>query len=270
MSYTTIRFDVATDVASLILHRPAQGNRFTALMYKEIHDALRQLHGDGARALLIGAAGEAFCAGQDLSDVGASHSEIPDLGVVVEQGVNPLIRALNNLEIPVVCAVNGEAAGAGVGLALACDVVLAARSARFVQDCCTFGLAPDAGSSWLLPRLVGQARATALCLLGEAIDAEQAERWGLIWKCVDDDRLTVEAHTVARRLAGRPTKALALTKRALHMAGTRNLDEQLDIERDLQRQAGRSKEFREALDARLEKCKQHAGSNKSAARKSLY
>ena len=182
----------------------------------------------------------------------AAGQEI-DLGATLEATYNPLVRRLRALEKPVVCAVNGVAAGAGANIALACDIVLAARSARFIQAFCKIGLVPDSGGTWFLPRLVGDARARALALLGEPLPAEQAEAWGLIWKTVDDDRLMDEARGVAQRLAAGPTQGLGLIKRALNASSANDLDRQLDLERDLQREAGRTADYREGVAAFLEK-----------------
>ncbi len=219
--------------------------------------ALDRIEADATvRALLLTGAGRAFCAGQDLGDrVMGEGDGPPDLGDTLERLYNPLIRRLAALELPVVCAVNGVAAGAGANLALACDLVLAARSAKFIQAFCKIGLVPDSGGTYVLPRLVGHARAIGLALLGDALGAEEAERWGLIWRAVDDDRLLDEATALARHLAGQPTKGLGLIKQALHASAANTLDQQLDLERDLQREAGRSEDYREGVRAFLEKRK---------------
>ena len=195
-----------------------------------------------------------FCAGQDLSDRAvAPGAEAPDLGESIEKRYNPLVRTLRALEMPVVCAVNGVAAGAGANLAFACDIVLAARSASFIQAFCKIGLIPDSGGTWTLPRLVGPARAAALSMLGDKVSAEQAEAWGMIWKCVDDASLMAEATALAAHLATQPTKGLALIKRALAASSTNTLDQQLDLERDLQRLAGRTADYQEGVAAFLDK-----------------
>jgi 2-(1,2-epoxy-1,2-dihydrophenyl)acetyl-CoA isomerase len=204
--------------------------------------------------VLLTGAGRGFCAGQDLGDrvVGAGDAP-PDLGATLDRWYNPLVRRICRLERPVVCAVNGVAAGAGANLALNCDIVLAARSAKFMEPFCRLGLVPDAGGTYILPRLVGAARAKGLALLGETFTAEQAEAWGLIWRVVDDEQLMDEAIALARHLATQPTKGLGLTKRALLASASNSLDAQLDLERDLQREAGRTEDYREGVRAFMEK-----------------
>ncbi len=255
MSYSTILFAITDGVATLTLNRPDRMNSFNADMHQEVRAALQAVRADGSvRCLLLTGAGRGFCAGQDLSDRNvAVTDEAPDLGASIEKNYNPLVRTLRDLPMPVVCAVNGVAAGAGANLALACDIVLAARSASFIQSFCKIGLVPDSGGTWTLPRLVGPARAAGLALLGDKLPAETAEAWGLIWKTVDDDRLAAEAAALARHFAGQPTAGLALIKRALNASATNTLDQQLDLERDFQRQAGRSADYREGVAAFMEK-----------------
>jgi 2-(1,2-epoxy-1,2-dihydrophenyl)acetyl-CoA isomerase len=178
---------------------------------------------------------------------------MPDLGESLEKNYNPLIRTLTTLPLPVICAVNGVAAGAGANLALACDIVLAARSASFIQAFCKIGLVPDSGGTWTLPRLVGQARAMALSMLGDKISAEQAAQWGMIWQCVDDAQLPEQALTLAQHLAAQPTQGLAYIKQAIHASYTNSLSEQLDLERDLQRLAGKTADYREGVQAFMQK-----------------
>lgn len=253
MAYTTIRLDISDRVATLTLNRPDKLNAFTAEMHAELKDALARVAAPdaGARALLITGAGRGFCAGQDLSQ--RAGPVAPDLGETLETQFNPLIRTLRGLELPVIGAVNGVAAGAGASLALACDITLAARSASFLQAFAKIGLIPDSGSTFFLPRLVGEARARGLALLADKIGAEQAAAWGLIWKVVDDDRLMPEATALARHLATQPTRGLALIKQALNRSAANDLDRQLDLERDLQRVAGRTEDYREGVAAFLEK-----------------
>lgn len=253
--YETIEFQVSEGLATLRLNRPDRLNSFNARMHEEMRAALtRVTTGNGVRALLFTGAGRGFCAGQDLSERHVAPGEaMPDLGETVERGFNPLVRALRALEVPVVCAVNGVAAGAGANLALACDIVLAARSASFIQAFCRIGLIPDSGGTWFLPRLVGTARAAGLALLGERLSAEDAERWGMIWRCVEDDKLMDEARALAAHLATQPTRGLALIKQALAASSTNDLDRQLDVERDLQREAGRTADYREGVAAFMEK-----------------
>lgn len=253
---TTLLFQIENGVATLTLNRPDRLNSFNTEMHVELKDALKQVQdpANKVRCLLITGAGRGFCAGQDLSDRAvAPGNDAPDLGESIDKRYNPLIRTLRALEMPVICAVNGVAAGAGANLAFACDIVLAARSASFIQAFCKIGLVPDSGGTWTLPRLVGQARAVALSMLGDKVSAEQAEAWGMIWKCVDDDQLPAEAAKLAAHLATQPTKGLALIKRALAASSTNTLDQQLDLERDLQRLAGRTRDYQEGVAAFMEK-----------------
>jgi 2-(1,2-epoxy-1,2-dihydrophenyl)acetyl-CoA isomerase len=253
---TTLLFQIENGVATITLNRPDRLNSFNTEMHAELKDALKQVQdpANKVRCLLITGAGRGFCAGQDLSDRAvAPGNEAPDLGESIDKRYNPLIRTLRALEMPVICAVNGVAAGAGANLAFACDIVLAARSASFIQAFCKIGLVPDSGGTWTLPRLVGQARAVALSMLGDKVSAEQAEAWGMIWKCVDDDQLQAEAAKLAAHLATQPTKGLALIKRALAASSTNTLDQQLDMERDLQRLAGRTRDYQEGVAAFMEK-----------------
>ncbi|MCQ4348836.1 2-(1,2-epoxy-1,2-dihydrophenyl)acetyl-CoA isomerase PaaG [Pseudomonas stutzeri] len=255
MSFEHILFTIEQGVATLTLNRPAQLNSFNAQMHKEVREALKQLRqSPEARCLLITGNGRGFCAGQDLSDRNvAPGAAMPDLGESIENNYNPLIRTLRDLPMPVICAVNGVAAGAGANIALACDITLAARSASFIQAFCKIGLVPDSGGTWTLPRAVGMARAKALALLGDKLSAEQAEQWGMIWRCVDDEALQDEALKLARHLAAQPTYGLALIKRALNASASNSFDAQLDLERDLQRLAGRSEDYREGVAAFMEK-----------------
>jgi 2-(1,2-epoxy-1,2-dihydrophenyl)acetyl-CoA isomerase len=208
------------------------------------------------RAVLLTGAGRAFCAGQDLSTRKVSPGAAPiDLAVSLGNYYNPLVRRLRELPKPVVCAVNGTAAGAGANIALACDLVIAARSASFVQAFSKIGLLPDSGGTWFLPRLAGSARAMGLALLGERLSAEDAAAWGLIWKVVDDDALATEATAIAKQLATGPTTGYGLIKQALLASATNSLDAQLELERDLQRKAGFSEDYREGVTAFLEKRK---------------
>ncbi|MGH6944155.1 MAG: 2-(1,2-epoxy-1,2-dihydrophenyl)acetyl-CoA isomerase PaaG [Geminicoccaceae bacterium] len=255
MSAPTILFETADGVATITLNRPDKLNAFTDAMHGELARALGRVEEDrNLRAVLLTGAGRAFCAGQDLGDRAMSETNAQiDLGDTLERLYNPLIRRIRNLDRPVVCAVNGVAAGAGANLALACDLVLAARSAKFIQAFCKIGLVPDSGGTYILPRLVGPARAMGLALLGEALPAEQAQAWGLIWRVVDDERLMPEAQALVRHLAGQPTKGLALIKRAMRASLDNGFDRQLDLERDLQREAGRTDDYGEGVRAFLEK-----------------
>ena len=255
--YETILFDLAGGVAKLTLNRPDRLNSFTARMHEEVRDALAQVTAaNGARALLLTGAGRGFCAGQDLNDRAVSPGgRAVDLGETVETQWNPLARAITSLDMPVVCAVNGVAAGAGASLAFLCDIVLAARSARFILSFAAIGLIPDTGGTWHLPRMLGLPRAMGMALTGEPVSAEKAETWGAIWKCADDAALMDEANALAQRLAAGPTLGLAATKHALRGSGLRTLDEELDNERALMRRCGFSSDYKEGVAAFLEKRK---------------
>jgi 2-(1,2-epoxy-1,2-dihydrophenyl)acetyl-CoA isomerase len=252
---TTILLDIAEGVATVTLNRPERLNAFTGEMHRELREALARIKADASvRALLITGAGRGFCAGQDLSERMMSPATARvDVGDSLEKNYNPLLKTLRALPMPVVCAVNGVAAGAGCNLALACDIVIAARSASFLQAFARIGLIPDAGGTYTLPRLVGTARAMAAAMLAEQISAERAEQWGLIWKCVDDGKLFDEARSLARHLATQATKALGLMKRAIYASATNTFEHQLDLERDLQREAANSEDFREGVTAFKEK-----------------
>ncbi len=242
-------------VAEITLNRPDRLNALDEAMHRELVRCLEAVERDPEiRAVLLTGAGRGFCAGQDLGEraVGGEE-EPPDLGRTLDTLYNPLVRRLRRLERPVVCAVNGVAAGAGANLALACDIVLAASSASFIQAFCRIGLLPDSGGTWFLPRLVGDARARGLALLGEKLSAERAAAWGLIWRVVPDGELMEEARALARGLAAAPTRGLALIKRALDASWSNDLDAQLDLERDLQREAGRTEDYREGVRAFLDK-----------------
>jgi 2-(1,2-epoxy-1,2-dihydrophenyl)acetyl-CoA isomerase len=239
----------------LTLNRPERLNSFTEAMHKSLAQALDELAGDAScRAVLLTGAGRGFCAGQDLGDP-ATSGAAPDLGKTIEAFYNPLIRRLRLLPKPIVCAVNGVAAGAGANIALACDFVLAARSAKFIQAFAKIGLIPDSGGTYFLPRLVGMQRARGLALLGEPLSAEKAEAWGLIWEVVDDDKLRDEAEALTAHLASQPTQALALIKKALDASSANSLDAQLDLERDFQTQAGLTPDYAEGTRAFFEKRK---------------
>jgi 2-(1,2-epoxy-1,2-dihydrophenyl)acetyl-CoA isomerase len=230
------------------LNRPDRLNAFNEAMHRALAQALDDAAGDiECRAVLLTGAGRGFCAGQDLSDISG------DLGTTIENFYNPLVRRITAMNKPVVCAVNGTAAGAGANIAFACDIVLAARSAKFIQSFAKIGLVPDSGGTWRLPRLLGEARAKALAMLAEPIGAETAENWGLIWRAVDDDKLRAEAETLTAHLASQPTQGLAMIKQAFAKSATNTLDAQLDLERDLQRQAGATPDYAEGVNAFIAK-----------------
>jgi len=247
---------VEAGVQTITLNRPERLNAFNPEMHGLLRQALeRAADDDAVRTVLLTGAGRGFCAGQDLSERDLGGDAVIDLSVTIETLYNPLVRRMRALPKPIVCAVNGVAAGAGANVALACDLVLAARSASFIQAFARIGLVPDSGGSWVLPRLVGRARAVGLALLGDKLGAEDAERWGLIWKAVDDDKLMAEAGALASGLAAGPTCAYGLIKRALDDSETNTLEAQLDLERDLQRKAGLTEDYREGVAAFLEKRK---------------
>ena len=239
-------------VARVTLNRPDRLNSFTAAMHAELKDALDEI--DDARIIILSGAGRGFCAGQDLNDRAVSTGEHPvDLGMTVEANWNPLIRKLTSMPQPVIAKVNGVAAGAGANVALACDIVLAARSAKFIQSFSTIGLIPDSGGTWVLPRLVGQARALGLALTGDPLPAETAEEWGLIWKCVDDDALDAEVDAIARKLASLPPLGLAAIKEMIRSSWSHTLDQELHHQRDAMRRLGFTEDYREGVTAFLEK-----------------
>ena len=255
MSSPTILFEANAGVARITLNRPDRLNSFTEAMHEELRAALDAVRSDASvRVLLLTGAGRGFCAGQDLSDrVMVPGAEPVDLGATLERNYIPLVLGLRALPIPVVCAVNGVAAGAGANIALACDIVIAARSASFIQAFCKIGLVQDAGGSFFLPRLVGAARARGLALLGDKLPAEQAAAWGLIWQCVDDAELVPTVDALLERLAAAPTRGLAAIKQALQASDRNDLQAQLSLERDLQRVLGRSDDYREGVAAFMEK-----------------
>lgn len=254
MDYETILYSNADGIARLTLNRPDRLNSFTVQMHDECSRALEAVSKSDARVLVLTGAGRGFCAGQDLSDRAvAPGGDGVDLGDSLEKRYNPLIRRLTSLEMPVICAVNGVAAGAGANIALACDIVIAARGAKFIQSFANIGLIPDSGGTWTLPRLAGQARALGLALTGEPLTAERAEAWGMIWKCVDDDKLAEETDALANKFASAPTRGLAMTKKLIRESGARALADQLDVERDAQRALGRTADYKEGVGAFMEK-----------------
>jgi 2-(1,2-epoxy-1,2-dihydrophenyl)acetyl-CoA isomerase len=251
MTYESIAVSAADGIARITLNRPDRLNSFTRAMHGELRDALANL-GD-ARVVVLTGAGRGFCAGQDLNDRAVAPGEAVDLGETVEDSWNPLIRTLATLPQPVIARVNGVAAGAGANIALACDLVIAAKSAKFIQSFSALGLIPDSGGSWHLPRLVGQARALGLALTGEPLPAEKAAEWGLIWKAVDDEQLDIEVDAVAAKLASLPPLGLAAIKQIIRTSGSRTLDEELDLQRDEMRRLGFTQDYREGVAAFLEK-----------------
>jgi 2-(1,2-epoxy-1,2-dihydrophenyl)acetyl-CoA isomerase len=258
MDYQNILFDISGGIATLTLNRPDKLNSFTQAMHDEVRHALKRTAaaaGDGsARVLVLTGAGRGFCAGQDLGDRAVEPgAKAVDLGDSVEKNYAPLVQSLRALPMPVICAVNGVAAGAGANLALACDIVLATRSASFVEVFCKLGLIPDTGGTYFLPRLVGSARAMGLAMTGEKLSAEKAEAWGLIWRAIADEDFAAEVQAMARHFASAPTKGLAFTKKALYASGQNSLQQQLALECGMMSELGRSDDYREGVAAFMEK-----------------
>jgi 2-(1,2-epoxy-1,2-dihydrophenyl)acetyl-CoA isomerase len=254
MAAETILFGIEEGIARLTLNRPDKLNSFNVKMHEEVRDALSFASSEGARVLVLTGAGRGFCAGQDLGDRAvAPGGRGVDLGESIDKYYKPLVLALRSLPMPVIAAVNGVAAGAGANIALACDLVIAARSATFVQAFSRLGLVPDSGGTWSLPRLVGNARALGLALLGQKLPAEQAAAWGMIWQCVGDAELSPTVDALARQFAAAPTRGLAATKQAIYDGWARTMAQQLDLERDLQRELGRSADYAEGVAAFTEK-----------------
>jgi len=257
MSFENILFEKKDGYAKITLNRPDVLNSFNEDMHIELRDALKDCQkSDDVRAILLTAAGRGFCAGQDLGDRAVTGDSGPrDLSLTIEKFYNPLIRLITSIEKPIVCAVNGVAAGAGANIALACDIVYAAENASFIQAFCKIGLVPDSGGTWSLVNLVGMARAKALMLLGDKITAAQAEEWGMIWKSVDKEALVETTESLCKHLAQQPTTGLGYIKRAANAAPTNTLDQQLDVERDLQKLAGLTDDYKEGVSAFLAKRK---------------
>lgn len=253
MSEQSILYALADGVATITLNRPDRLNSFNPEMHLALRAALERA-GAEARAVLLTGAGRGFCAGQDLSDRSVAADEAPpDIGASIDLYYKPLILQIKRLPMPVVCAVNGVAAGAGVSIALACDMVFAAKSAAFIQAFSKIGLIPDSGGTWFLPRLIGDARAMALALTGDKLPAETAADWGLIWKCLPDEELLATASAVAKQFAAGPTRAYARIKQSVQAAATNTLEAQLDVERDFMAELGRSRDYREGVAAFMEK-----------------
>ena len=254
MTYQSILFDLSGGIARLTLNRPEKLNSFTAAMHGEVADALARVENEGARVLVLTGAGRGFCAGQDLSERQMAADGIPpDLGETVEKFYAPLVRRLNALPLPVVVGVNGVAAGAGANLAFAGDIVIAKESASFIQSFCRRGLIPDTGGTYVLPRLVGRARAMGLAMLGDKLTARQAQDWGLIWQCVPDAEFEMTLDKLATHFASAPTRGLASTKKAMQVSLQNDLATQLNLERDLMRELGRSADYAEGVAAFMAK-----------------
>jgi 2-(1,2-epoxy-1,2-dihydrophenyl)acetyl-CoA isomerase len=253
MAYETIDFKADGAVARITLNRPDRLNSFTVQMHEELRDALANLH--EARVVVLTGAGRGFCAGQDLNDRAVSPGQAVDLGETVELYWNPLVRTIATMPQPIIARVNGVAAGAGANIALACDIVVAAKSAKFIESFSAIGLIPDSGGTWHLPRLAGQARALGLALTGEPLPAEEAAEWGLIWKTVDDDALDAEVDAIANKLASLPPLGLAATKEMIRSSWQYSLDEELERQAGAMRRLGFTDDYREGVAAFLEKRK---------------
>ena len=251
MAYETIDFKADGPVARITFNRPDRLNSFTVRMHEELRDALAAI-GD-ARVVVLSGAGRGFCAGQDLNDRAVAPGHTVDLGDTVQTWWSPLIRTLASLPQPVIARVNGVAAGAGANIALACDIVIAAKSAKFIQSFSAIGLIPDSGGTWALPRLVGQARALGLALSGEPLPAEKAAEWGMIWKAVEDDALDIEVDAMANKLARLPPLGLAAIKEMIRSSWQYSLDEELDRQAGEMRRLGFTEDYREGVAAFLEK-----------------
>jgi 2-(1,2-epoxy-1,2-dihydrophenyl)acetyl-CoA isomerase len=255
MNYENILFEIKDGIAQLTLNRPDKLNSFTQAMHEEVRHAIHRVQGDkSVRVFVLTGAGRGFCAGQDLSDRAVEPgARAVDLGDSVEKNYAPLVTSLRNLPMPVICAVNGVAAGAGANIALACDIVIAAKSASFIEAFCKLGLIPDTGGTHYLPRLVGTARAMGLAMLGEKLSAEKAEQWGLIWKCVDDAELVHETQLLAHHFSMAPTKGLAFTKQAIYASATNTLAQQLNLESCMMSELGNSEDYKEGVVAFMAK-----------------
>lgn len=250
-----ITTSLSNNILTITLDRPNKLNSFTEPMAKQLQNALADAsENKEVRCVLLTGNGKAFCAGQDLPEV-VDKGDDYELGKTVRKSYNPIIKAIRHLEKPVVCAVNGTAAGAGANIALACDIVLASNEAVFVQSFSKIGLIPDSGGTFFLPRLVGLQRANAMYLLDEKIAPEKAEEIGLIYKAVDTDKLMDEAQSICQKLSKMPTKGFALYKEAINQSLSNNLDEHLELEADLQTEAGKTDDYHEGVQAFLEKRK---------------
>ncbi len=251
-NFTTIKYSKHKQIARVVLNRPDRLNAFSATMHQELHAVLSDLnHDDEIRCVLLTGEGRGFCAGQDLGE--RKSGEKMDLGDKLENGYNKNLRLLKSITAPVVCAVNGVAAGAGANLALNCDIVVAKKSAKFIQSFANIGLIPDCNGTWILPKLIGLARAKAIAMLGTPVPAEQAEQWGMIYQAINDDAFSQEVDELLNNLANRPTRALSFIKNIFDESYGNDYSEQLDRERDIQRVCGLSDDFREGVAAFNEK-----------------
>lgn len=255
MNYTEIRFTIEDAIATAKFNRPNSMNSYTEKLHNELMDILKSVQEDKTiRCLVISGEGKAFSVGQDLKDPLIQPGDTPpELGKIISDRYNPLILAISQLNVPIICGVNGIAAGAGVNIALACDIVIACESASFIQAFSQIGLIPDSGGTFILPKLIGRARAMGSTLLGEKITAAQAEEWGMIWKCVPDEEFEATIKQISKKITSLPTRALALTKKAIMASFNNRFEKQLDLERDYQQQAGETSDYKEGITAFLEK-----------------
>lgn len=255
MSYQFIRFELSDQIATITLNRPDVLNSFNMLMAKELQNAIKRCEEPDVRAVVLTAEGRAFCAGQDLDEVAPAEKPWPDIRDIVRESYNATIKAIRSLEKPIICAVNGVAAGAGANIVLACDFVIASERASFMQAFCHIGLIPDSGGTWFLPRLVGLPRATAMMMLGEKIPAADAFAMGMIYKVSPEESFRDDVAELATRLSKMATRGLGLTKHAINQALSNTLEEQLDLEEELQGAAGSTDDYREGVRAFLAKRK---------------
>ena len=256
MNFENITFEVTDGIARLTLNRPDKLNSFTDDMHAELRVALDSIQADPSiRVLVLTGAGRGFSAGQDLGDraMQIQAGKLPDIGNTVERNYKPLVLRLQNLRVPTIAAVNGIAAGAGASVALACDLVIATKSASFLQAFSKIGLLPDTGGTWFLPQRVGMARAMGLALLAEKLPAEKAAAWGLIWECVEDAEFATRVDAIAKQLSTAPTKALVRTRQAMHAAPGHTLEQQLSFEGGMMRELGWSPDYSEGVKAFMEK-----------------
>ena len=246
-----VLFELVDGVAKIVLNRPAKLNSLTERMFELLMSHLDSCKEDGSvRSVILTGSGRGFCAGQDLGE--REGGEI-DLSGSLDKKYNPVVRRIISLPKPVVCGLNGVAAGAGCSFALACDIIIAAKSAKLIQAFAGIGLVPDSGATWALPRMVGLPRAKAMSMLATPIEAETAHRWGMVWDCCEDDELAEKSFALAKKLATGPTAAYGLMKKAFLAQANSTLDEQLDYERDLQGEAGNTDDYKEGIEAFLEK-----------------
>jgi len=256
MTFKNILFTVDSGAARIVLNRPEKLNSLDAETMVELHEAVSQIEADRqVRVLVLGGTGRAFCAGQDLADpvMQEVDGKLPDIGNLVERYFKPLVMRLQSLQVPTVAAVQGLAAGGGASIALACDLVVAAQSAYFLQAFSKIGLTPDTGSTWFLTRSVGTVRALGLAMLAEKLPAAKAAEWGLIWQVVEDSEFAGTIDTLAAQIAQMPTKALVRTRQLMHAATSHSLEQQLSMEASFIREMGWSADYREGLQAFTQK-----------------